>query len=92
METIESLQAQVAALKTQIIDYYNANYALGYRNSQLEQVGLTAVVVAEENISLKRENEDLRVKLKQLKSELSRVERTRQIIITAVREGLPKRR
>ena len=47
METIESLQAQVAVLKTQLIDYYNANYALGYRNSQLEQVGLTAVVVAE---------------------------------------------
>lgn len=99
METIESLQAQVSAftaenlaLKAQITAYYNANCALGYQNAQLQQVGHTAVVVVEENIALKRENEDLQAKLKQLKGELSRVERARQVIITAVREGLPKRR
>jgi len=92
METIESLQAENLALKAQIIAYYNANCALGYQNTQLQQVGVTALAVVEENTSLQRENEDLRARLGRANSELSRVERARQVIITAVREGLPKRR
>ena len=92
METIESLQAQVAALtaenaatKAAYANCCNINYALGYRNSHLEQVALTALAVVEENY-------ELQAKLRLANSELARVERARQDILSAVREGLPKRR
>lgn len=91
-DTIESLQAQVSALtaenaslKAQLTAYYNTNYALGHRNSHLEQVAVTALAVVEENY-------DLQAKLRHANSELARVEQARQDILSAVREGLPKRK
>jgi hypothetical protein len=83
METIESLKAEVAALKAAYAHCCNINYSLGYRNSHLEQVALTALAVVEENY-------DLQAKLKHANSELARVERARQDILSAVREGLPE--
>jgi FtsZ-binding cell division protein ZapB len=91
-DTIESLQAQVAALtaenaslKAAYAHCCSINYALGHRNSHLEQAALTALAVVEENY-------DLQSKLRHANSELARVEQARQDIISAVREGLPKRR
>ena len=50
-----SLEAQVAALiaenqglKNHLNAYYGANYALGYRNIQLERLAVTASAVASE--------------------------------------------
>jgi hypothetical protein len=83
-ETIESLKAEVAALKAAYAHCCNINYSLGYRNSHLEQVALTALAVVEENY-------DLQSKLRHANSELARVERARQDILSAVRESLPER-
>lgn len=101
-DTIESLRAQVAAftaenlaLKAQIAGYYNANCALGYRNSQLEQVGATAVQVAQRNTFLEDEvirlEDALTASKKENAETLADTERVRQKIHAALRE-LPQRR
>ena len=55
MANTDALEAQVAALtaenqglKNQVNAYYGANYALACRNLQLEQLAITASVVASE--------------------------------------------
>jgi regulator of replication initiation timing len=95
METVESLKAQVAALaaenfalKGQLAGYHNANCALGYQNSQLHQVGITAAQVADRNTFL--EEHVVRLE-KELATTLTNTERVRQEILSALRK-LPKRR
>jgi hypothetical protein len=101
-DTVESLKAQVAAftaenlaLKAQIAGYYNANCALGYRNSQLEQVGMTALGVAERNDFLEGEvvrlEDALTASKKEIAETLADTERIRQKILNALRD-LPQRR
>jgi hypothetical protein len=101
-DTIESLQAQVSAftaenmaLKARIAGYYNANCALGYRNSQLEQLGMTAVHVAQRNTFLEDEvirlEDALTASKKEKAKTLAETECVRQKIHAALRE-LPQRR